>query len=90
MTNRFQAQWVSRNKAHAIKRASPKKDAVLLDTFKGIIVIEPKGKRWGDGPVLSADEADLELQPAWHYDPMARIREARRRLGLDGNPDAAG
>jgi hypothetical protein len=87
MTSRFQAQWVSsRKKAQAIKRA-PKKDAVLLDTFKGIIVVEPRGKRWGDGPILTADEADLELQPAWHYGRTGKIREARRRLGLESNPD---
>jgi hypothetical protein len=80
---------VSRSKAHAIKRAGPKKDAVLLDTFKGIIIVEPKGKRWGDGAVLTSDEAEFELQPAWHYGPVDKIREARRRLGLDNNPDAA-
>ena len=89
MTSRFQAQWVSRHKAQAIKRAGPKKDAVLLDTFTGIIIVEPEGKQWGDGPVLTPDEAAFELQPAWHYGPAARIREARRRLGLETNPDAA-
>ena len=78
---------MSRGKAQAIKRAGPKKDTVLLDTFKGIILVEPEGKDWGDGPVLTPAEAAFELQPAWHYGPAVRIREARRRLGLEADLD---
>jgi len=88
MANRYQARWVSKDKAHDIKRAGPKTDAVLLDTFKGIIIVEPVGKKWGDGPVLTPSEAEFELQPAWHYGPTAKIREARIRMGFDPKPAA--
>ena len=63
--------------------------AVVVDTFKGHIMVERKGSRLGDGTRLSPQEADYELQAAWVLGPMAKLREARVRLGLEaGKPSA--
>lgn len=56
---------------------------MLLDTFNGIILIEPMDSSLGDGDILNSEEADYELQPVWHLGPIARLREARKRLGLE-------
>jgi hypothetical protein len=56
---------------------------MLLDSFNGIIVVEPVGAHLGDGHVLSRDEVDYELQPVWCREPKTKILQARRLLGMD-------
>lgn len=83
MHTSFQARRLSKPRADEIKRSRALGRALLLDTFNGIIVVEPNGAHLGDGEALSPEEADYELQPVWHLGPTATLREARRRLGLD-------
>jgi hypothetical protein len=78
----YKAQWISKSGCDALRRSRRSKDIVLLDTFKGFIVVEPTGKTLGDGDVLSAAECDYELRPAWYSGPLTRLAEARQRLGL--------
>jgi hypothetical protein len=77
------ACWVSRDRAAALKRTGGLGQTLLLDTFKGFILVEPSGSELADGAVLSSEEADYELQPIWFTGPKAKLREARRRLGLE-------
>jgi hypothetical protein len=81
------ACWISRNRAAELKRAGILGQALLLDTFKGFMLVAPDGSQLADGPVLAPDEADYELQPTWFTGPKTTLREARRRLGLE--PEAA-
>jgi hypothetical protein len=82
MQSNFQARRVHKPRAIVLRSATGK-DCILLSTFQGTIVIEPKGSRTEDGKVLSTDEARYELQPVWCTDSTAKVVEARKRLGLD-------
>ncbi|HXG13329.1 MAG TPA: hypothetical protein VNK04_26465 [Gemmataceae bacterium] len=88
MTN-YEVRWISKPRADALKRSGRLGDALLLDTFNGILIVEPAGSNLGDGAVLTREEADYELQPAWFLGPKARLIEARRRLGLDASSPSA-
>jgi hypothetical protein len=79
----FQARRISKRRADEVKKSRALGRAMLLDTFNGIILIEPRDNDLGDGDILSPEEADYELQPVWHLGPKTRLREARKRLGLD-------
>jgi hypothetical protein len=81
------ARWVSRERAAALRKAGTLKQAILLDMFNGrFILVAPPGDGLDDGTILTRDEADYELQPVWFTGPMTTLREARRRLGLEGQP----
>lgn len=83
MQAQFQARRISKRRADEVKKSRALGRAMLLDTFNGIILIEPLDSNLGDGDILSPEEADYELQPVWHLGPKTRLREARKRLGLD-------
>lgn len=82
MRTRYKAQWVSKSRCESLRKSPLPENVLLLDTFEGFIVVGPAGKNLGDGPVLSHDECDYELRPAWYTGPLVRLAEARRRLGL--------
>jgi hypothetical protein len=82
MTADYQARRISKRRADALKKAGLGR-ALLLDTFNGFILVEPGGAALAEGDILSAAEADYELQPVWYLGPRATLREARRRLGLE-------
>lgn len=83
MRRDFQVRWLSKERRNALIRAGRLGRALLLDTFNGFIIVEPAGSDLGDGRVLSPEEADYELRPVWCLSPHARLKEARRRLGLE-------
>lgn len=83
MTTEYQACRLSKRRADEVKKSPAITGALLLNTFNGFILIEPAGSHLGDGPALSPEEADYELQPVWHLGPKTLLREARRRLGLE-------
>jgi hypothetical protein len=85
MLTQYKAQWLSKTCCESLRKSQRLHDVLLLDTFEGFIVIEPADKSFGDGPVLSRDECNYELQPAWYAGPITRLTEARQRLGLNGN-----
>ena len=47
------------------------------------------GNPGNDGPVLSREDADYELQEVWCTESNAKLREARRLLGLSVKPTPA-
>jgi len=77
------ARWISRERAATLRKAGALQQALLLDTFNGLIVVEPLDSDLGDGAILAAEQADYELQPIWFTGPKTLLREARRRLGLE-------
>jgi hypothetical protein len=83
MQGQFQIGRVSKRRADELKKSGSLGRSLLLNTFDGFLLIEPMGSNLGDGDILSPEEADYELQPAWHLGPMAVLREARKRLGLE-------
>lgn len=83
MQSTFQARRISKRRADELKKAGLPRRAMLLDTFNGIILIEPLDSNLGEGEALAMEEADYELQPVWHLGPRTALREARKRLGLD-------
>jgi hypothetical protein len=78
----YQARWVSKGRADALKRSGQMRQAVLVDSLRGYIVVEPSGSGLGDGRVLSDYDADVELSDSWCLLSKARLAHARRLLGL--------
>jgi hypothetical protein len=86
MNRPYEARWVSKPRAQILKRRLPH-DAILLDVFSGFIVVQPVGSDLGDGPVLSPQEAEFELQPAWFLGHKPVLLQARRKLGLGSSAE---
>ena len=82
LNKRHQARWISKTRAHAVRKSIAGAGAMLLASFKGMIVVEPVGAGLGDGRVLSPPEADYELQPAWCTEAKTKVSSARKLLGL--------
>jgi hypothetical protein len=78
----FQARWISKKQTEQARKSGGLKDGLLLSSFKGYIIVEPRGSRLGDGALLSPTEQDFELRCEWCQEPKGRIVEARKRLGL--------
>ncbi|HWG44495.1 MAG TPA: hypothetical protein VN688_17075 [Gemmataceae bacterium] len=85
MQSHYEARRISKRRAEEVKKSGALHGALLLGTFNGFIIIEPVGANLGDGAAFSPQEADYELQPAWHLGPAATLREARGRLGLEAH-----
>lgn len=83
MQSPFRASRISKRRADEVKKSGVLGRAMLLDTFNGIILIEPVDSNLAEGEVMSLEEADYELQPVWHLGPHTALREARKRLGLE-------
>jgi hypothetical protein len=83
MPNDYQARWASKARVDSLRKTGKPRDVLILDVFSGFIVIEPVGSDLADGQVLSQQEADYELQPAWFLGPKRLLREARTKLGID-------
>ena len=78
----FQARWTSRQQAAQMRKSGKARQGLLLDSFKGYIMVEPKECRLGDGALLTPAELEAELRPEWCQEPRQRVLEARRKLGL--------
>lgn len=88
MYEQWQLRRISKSRADELKKTGTLGGALLLDTFNGVLIIEPAGSNLGDGDILSVEDADYELQPVWHLGPKAQLRKARNRLGLDAEVEA--
>lgn len=84
----YQARRISKRRADEVKKTGILGRSLLLNTFNGIIIVEPVESHLGDGDVLSQQEADYELQPVWHLGPKTILREARKRVGLEAEVEA--
>ena len=83
MHTNLQARWISRQRLHQLQKVGLPREALHLNHLSGIVAVEPIGSDLGDGAILEPHEADYELQPAWILDSKARLRQARRLLGLE-------
>jgi hypothetical protein len=89
MASAYQARWASKARAIQLRRDGRLHDAVLVDAPRGFIVVEPRGSALGDGAVLSAWEADFELNETWCLVPRSKLGLARGLLGLERAQAAA-
>jgi hypothetical protein len=88
MQAQFQARRISKQRADEVKKTGILGRSLLLNTFNGILIVEPPESNLGDGDILSRQEADYEMQPVWHLGPKTMLREARKRLGLNAEVEA--
>jgi hypothetical protein len=79
----FEARWVSKQRRDSLIRSGRLGRAILVDLFNGFLIVEPVGSNLGDGEVLSSEAADYELRPVWCLSPKAKLRDARKLLGLE-------
>lgn len=87
--SQYQAQWVSKDRVSSLRKTGALKNSILLDSFKGFILVQPSGQEVGDGEMLSPDAADYELRPEWCTGSKPKLREARKLLQLDSaEPEA--
>lgn len=83
----YQAQWISKDRIRSLRKTGGWKNSILLDSFKGFIIVQPSGEGYGDGEVLSEDAADYELRPEWCTGSKPMLREARKLLALDNGTE---
>ena len=83
MHTKYQARRISKQRMDSVRKLGRMKDAILLDSFSGFLIVEPLGSNLGDGDVLNETEADFELNTAWCLTTRSRLNEARKRLGLE-------
>ena len=83
MHAKFQARRISKQRIEFLRKSGRMKDAIVLDSFSGFLIVEPVGSDLGDGEVLDATEANCELNTAWCLTTKSRLNEARKRLGLE-------
>jgi hypothetical protein len=83
MRSEYEARWISKPRLESIRKSNIIGQAVVLDSFNGFLIVEPRGSKLGDGTVLSREEADYELTPVWCSGPKAKLRGARKLLGLE-------
>lgn len=88
-TQQYQARWISKKRADEVRKTGAIRKGVLLDSFNGIIIVEPVGSNLGDGEVMSLDAADYELRPVWVYVAKSKLGEARKLLGLSLDPESS-
>jgi hypothetical protein len=88
MRGNHQARWISKERRAELKKNGALKDAVLLDSFNGFLIVEPVDSKLGDGPTLSREEADYELRDAWCFDARTKLTQARTLLGLAPEPSS--
>jgi hypothetical protein len=82
MHNHHQARWVSKQRLSELRKSGELSRGLLLDSYNGWIIIEPAESELGDGDILSAETADYELSPVWCPGSKAKLKEARKLLGL--------
>lgn len=78
----YQARRISKERVTALRKSGSLRQSVLLDSYTGLIIVEPRGSNLGDGEVLPREIADAELSSAWCLDPQSKIQQARQLLGL--------
>ena len=85
MQRQYEARRISKRRAEEVKKSGSLRDAILVGTFDGFIIVEPVGANLGDVLAFSPEEADYELQPVWHLGPKTTLLKARGCLGLEAN-----
>ncbi len=86
MDTSYQTRWISKQRLEAVRRSGEVSQGIVLDSFNGFLIVEPIGSNLADGPVLSREDADYELNPVWCSGPKGRLSQARHLLGLPALP----
>jgi hypothetical protein len=83
MDTRYHVRWITKPRLTTIRKENRVGNAVVLDSLNGFLIVEPVGSNLGDGDVLSPQDAEWQLSPAFCLAPTAKIAQARRLLGLE-------
>jgi hypothetical protein len=57
MHAKFQVRRISKQRIEFLRKSGRVKDAIVLDSFSGFLIVEPDGSDLRDGDVLDATEA---------------------------------
>src|SRR5205823_12298537 len=83
MNTRYQARWISKQQTDHLKKTGNLTNSLVLESFRGPILVEPAGTNPKSDSVLPLDVADYELRLAWCQGPKAKVQKARQLLGLE-------
>lgn len=83
MKTSYQARWISKARRGHLRKTGALRDAIVLDSLNGFLVVERVGSELGDGPILNIRDADYELRDVWCTESRKKLEDARRLLGLD-------
>jgi hypothetical protein len=83
MNPQYQARWVSKQQTDVLKKTGRLTNSMVLESFRGPILVEPAGTNPKNDNVLPLDVADYELRLAWCQCPKAKVQKARQLLGLE-------
>src|SRR5207248_4245015 len=75
--------WVSQQPTGLFKKTGRLTNSLVLESFRGPILVEPAGTNPKSDSVLPLDVADYELRLAWCQGPKAKVQKARQLLGLE-------
>ncbi len=85
----YQARWISRDRLNELRRAGGVGDGMLIDHFRGVVIVEPVGSNLGDGEILTPEAADYELRQVWCLSTPRKLDDARQLLGLEADATSA-
>ena len=83
MNTRYQARWISKQQTDLLKKTGRLTNSLVLESFRGPILVEPADTNPKSDSVLPLDVADYELRLAWCQGPKAKVQKARQLLGLE-------
>jgi hypothetical protein len=83
MNAKYQARWISKQQTDYMKKTGNLRDSLVLESFRGPILVEPAGISPKNDSILPLDVADYELRLAWCQGPKAKVQRARQLLGLE-------
>lgn len=82
MRHAYKARWMSKKQIESLRRNGALRESIVVNSFKGFILVEPADTNLGVGKLLPRDVAKFELDPTWCSDPPTTIKKARALLGL--------
>lgn len=82
MRSAYKARWASKPLIDSLRKNGALNESIVVNSFKGFILVSPEDSKLGRGRVLPLDVARFELDPAWCSDPPRVIRRARAMLGI--------
>jgi hypothetical protein len=83
MNPKYQARWISKQQTDYLKKTGNLRHGLVLESFRGPILIEPAGTNPRNDGILPLDVADYELRHAWCQGPRTKVQKARQLLGLE-------
>lgn len=75
-------RWLSKTQIESLRKSGALGHSIVVNSFKGFILVEPVHSHLGRGRVVTRDFAQFGLDPTWCNDPPRTIGKARQLLGL--------